>query len=133
MRFILDCSVTLSWCFESENSAYATRILGLLESATAVVPSLWSLEVVNGLVTGEKRGKIQAGEVADFLKRLAALNIVVEPMQPLKEDLWTYARQFKLSSYDAFYLMMAIRLSLPLASADQALLVAAKTSGVVVL
>lgn len=133
MRFILDCSVTLSWCFENENSAYAARILGLLENATAVVPSLWTLEVVNGLVTGEKRSKIQVQEAADFLKRLSRLNIVVDPTQPLREDLWTYARQFKLSSYDAFYLLLAIRLGLPLASADQDLVDAAQASGVVVL
>jgi predicted nucleic acid-binding protein len=40
------------------------------------------------------------------------------------------ARQHKLSAYDATYLEIALRLTLPLASLDNELLVAAKSAGV---
>ena len=38
---VLDASVTLTWCYPDEHSAYAYRVLDLLEKVPASVPSLW--------------------------------------------------------------------------------------------
>jgi len=43
------------------------------------------------------------------------------------------AREHNLSSYDAAYLELAMRLAVPLATQDKKLLVAAQNSGVVLL
>jgi hypothetical protein len=37
-RFVLDCSVTMGWCFESEADAYARNVLDSLVHAAAGVP-----------------------------------------------------------------------------------------------
>jgi len=44
-RFVLDCSVTMAWCFESEADGYTLAVLGALADGTAIVPPLWPLEV----------------------------------------------------------------------------------------
>ena len=43
--FIIDSSVTMTWCFHDETTEYTENILNSLETHTALVPNLWSLEV----------------------------------------------------------------------------------------
>jgi len=49
-RFVVDNSVVMSWCFKDEANQYADAILDRLEESTAIVPSIWPLEVVNVLL-----------------------------------------------------------------------------------
>ena len=48
--FVLDCSITMAWCFEDESNEYTDAILEKLEISTAVVPTIWPLEVANVLL-----------------------------------------------------------------------------------
>jgi len=48
--FVLDCSLTISWCFEDEMSEFTDAILDKLKNSRATVPSLWSLEIANVLL-----------------------------------------------------------------------------------
>ena len=43
--FVLDCSVTMAWCFDDEATPYTNGVRDSLAAMRAVVPSLWSLEV----------------------------------------------------------------------------------------
>lgn len=56
-EFVLDASVSLSWCLEDEHAEYSGRVLRLLTDATAVVPGFWASEVANGLLVAERRGR----------------------------------------------------------------------------
>ena len=47
--FVIDASITLAWCFADEPSDTADRVLGRLVRDVAVVPSIWPLEIANGL------------------------------------------------------------------------------------
>jgi len=50
-RFVLDNSVSIAWCFEEQATAYTDAILqAMIDGATAFVPAIWRLEVVNALV-----------------------------------------------------------------------------------
>ena len=49
-HFVVDNSVVMSWCFKDETNNYADIVLNRLTEATAVVPSIWPLEVVNVLL-----------------------------------------------------------------------------------
>lgn len=128
-RLVLDCSVTLSWCFEDEHSAYSAEILQTLSSpgARAVVPSIWPLEVANVLLNQERRGRVSRPEVAAFLKRLSRypIDIEIRPKETIWGDVLSLARTYALTSYDAAYLELALRFKLPLASFDQDLIRAA--------
>lgn len=117
-RFVLDCSVTMAWCFDDEADVYAERILEALSRGSAVVPSLWSYEVVNVLLVAERRRRLRPDERARFLALLAASPIEVDP--PMGFDrvstLFAIARQHRLSAYDAAYLDVALRERVPLAT-----------------
>ena len=69
--FILDCSVTMTWCFEDEQSdnSYAAQILTLMETESALVPRPWHLEVLNILFVAERKRRIVAQDSDNFLSR----------------------------------------------------------------
>ena len=101
----------------------------------AAVPGSWSLEVANGLVAGERRRRIKAAESAAFIALIEELPIVADPAsgaRALHETL-SLAREHRLSAYDAAYLELAMRLGVPLATADRALATAAPQAGVALL
>ena len=119
-NFVLDGSVTMVWGFEDEADEYAEAILERMPDLQAHVPSLWPLEVANALLVGERRCRITSAETARFLAILGAFPITVDDQTVAHA--WTdtlhLARAHNLSSYDAAYLELAIRLGLPLAALD---------------
>lgn len=119
--FVLDCSVTMAWCFADESSDYADKVLSCLETQTALVPRLWHLEVTNILLVGERRGRIMQAETDDFLDTLTALDIQTDTASATihAPDVLEIGRQYGLSAYDAVYVALAIRENLPLATADK--------------
>jgi len=129
-RFVLDCSVTMAWCFEDEADRYSDSVLAALSRDRAIVPSLWSLEVANVLVVSERRGGLSREDGQQFLELLAGLPITVNPSVPEAGELLELARQHRLSAYDAAYLSLALRARLPIATRDRALRVAARATRV---
>jgi len=112
-RYVLDASTALSWCFADEETA------DLPTDGHAVVPSLWPLELANGLLSGERRGRIshvQARRVWDSL--WAALAVEVDHGSEGFTAAWSIARDEDLSVYDAAYLELALREGVPLATRD---------------
>ena len=115
--------MVLAWCFADEQEPYAVAVLRLLASRTAIVPSIWPLEVANALAIAERRGRLKPTRTAGLIAEIAKLGIEVDShtsSQAWKETL-TLARRYGLAAYDAAYLELAIRESLPLATLDQAL------------
>ncbi len=128
-EFVLDASVALSWCFEDGSDRYTDSILDALPFSVAMVPALWTFEVVNGLATAERRRRIREAEADEFLRVLFKLPIRVESESDPKALLHV-ARRTKLSGYDAAYLDLALRHRLPLATGDRQLRAAAQVVGV---
>jgi len=104
----------------------------LVSASGAWVPSLWPIEVANSLQAGVRRGRITAEFRDTALADLASLSISVDP------ETTTYAwgntlqlaDRYGLTVYDAAYLELAQRRSLPLASLDVPLCNAARNAGV---
>lgn len=130
--FILDGSVTMVWGFEDEADGYAEAILDRMPDLQANVPALWPLEVANALLVGERRRRITPADTARFLAILGSFPIAVdeETVAHAWADTMHLARAHNLSSYDAAYLELAIRLGLPLAALDGKLRTAAEAVGV---
>lgn len=128
--FVLDCSVTMSWCFEeeSENGIYAEQVLKRLETEDAVVPRLWHLEVLNVLLASERRRRIAAQQSDSFLEYLSLLPIRTDSMPVTIQDheVLALARKYQLSSYDTAYLALAVGEGLKIATQDRGLIAAAK-------
>ena len=131
-RFVVDCSVTMAWCFEDECDEYADSVLSSLTSAEACVPSVWSLEVANVLLVAERRDRISIADSARFVNLLADLPIVVDLDDHLRfhGPVLELGRRTGLSAYDGSYLDLAMRLGIPLATRDEALRTAAAANGV---
>jgi len=131
-RFVVDNSVVMSWCFEDEGSSYAEAVLESLESGEAFVPAIWPLEVGNVLLVAERKKRLSQASVVRFLALLGGLPITVEQetSERMLKEIVSLAREHKLSTYDASYLDLAMRLDLPLATQDACLKRAAKKAKV---
>lgn len=132
MTFVLDASVALAWHFEDEAVDGADAISERSIVEDVVVPYHWHAEVANGLLVGERRRRTSAERIDAFGLRLAALDLVVDesPAAIVFDRLLPIARANQLTVYDAFYLELAMRRSLPLATFDAALAKAAQAAGV---
>jgi predicted nucleic acid-binding protein len=131
--FVLDCSVTMAWCFDDEATPYTDGVRDSLADMRAVVPSLWPLEVANATIVGERRKRLDEARSRRFFVLLEALPIVLdgEAGNRAFADIVQLARNYQLSAYDAAYLELAIRRGLPLACLDDKLKTAAAAAGVV--
>ncbi len=134
MSFVIDASIALSWCFEDESSLETDQLAERVAIEGGIVPALWHVEVANVLLQAEKRGRISVSEVAAKLDMFGELLIETdyESVGRAWRETLMLARMHRLTAYDATYLELAIRRSVPLATRDKALAAAARVVGVVV-
>ena len=128
MAFVVDASVVVAWALQ-EIHAVATLALARLENDRAIVPTLWWFEVRNGLVVNERRGRIHELRTSEFLQELARIAVLVDTA-PVEAHVLGLARRHRLTVYDAAYLELAVRRSLPLATLDVPLAQAARAEAV---
>ena len=125
-EFVLDASVAVSWCFPgdpTEDTPYSRGILRELIVRDAVVPEIWAFEIANNIfVSSNRRKRVNAQQIAEYLDLLKALPIRVES-QPLwaNVNLEEFARRWDVAAYDASYLALAMRKNIPLATSDELL------------
>jgi predicted nucleic acid-binding protein len=132
MSLVLDSSVTLAWLHPDEARANNNLIFEQIAANGAWVPGLWRLEVANVLEMGIRRGRYDRDFVEAVLTDLSILPIHLDP--DTDKQAWgstaRLAARHRLTLYDAAYLELALRRSLPLASIDKELRTAARTEGV---
>ena len=120
---VVDASVTLAWCFADEQTPLAMKVLERLKAGDqALVPSFWSVEVLNSLLVGEKRGRISPEQTRAFLGDLGALSPSFDyaSAEQVNGPVQKLCRDHGLTPYDALYVELAIRMKCPLATQDQA-------------
>ncbi len=122
----------MAWCFRDERNAYAHRLLRRLDDEAAVVPSIWLLEVANGLLVAQRRGRLSRAEVTQVGVLIADLPITWREtsLEQALGSVLDLAGTHELSAYDASYLELAMGEGLPLATQDAALRAAAQRVGV---
>ena len=130
--FAVDASVAMTWLFKDEITPATSRILGRLETESALVPSLWFLEITNTLAVAERKGRVSHRDIDDFIIVLSNVLVEVDNESPQRAfgDILPLCRKHQLTSYDATYLELAVRTKLPLASLDEPLRKAARKLGV---
>ena len=118
--FVIDCSITMAWCFSDEATPKAQKLLDRLEEESVLVPGLWFLEVANVLAMAEKRKRITAAKSTEFLSLVETFDIETDRESENRAfaHLLPLCRTHGLTSYDAVYLDLAARRKLPLASLD---------------
>ena len=119
--FVLDCSVAISWIMPDE--AYNVELLNQVVDKGAIVPSLWTLEVGNVLLIAQRSKRITLEHIHKAIYTLRELPIVIDTMTSHNAWLETMelAERYNLTLYDASYLELSLRFSLPLATFDKTL------------
>ena len=129
--FVLDCSVTLAASLPDEANAKASAVIERVAEERAVAPMVWPLEVANGFLQAQRRRRISEEYRLERLAEIARLRVAIDLEG--KSLAWTtisrLAAAHQLTAYDAAYLELAIRLRLPLATFDDALIAAARREG----
>ena len=131
-KIVLDCSITMSWCFQDETTDPSMTLLGSLDTVSLHVPTLWTLETANALATAHRRGRINDDDLTASLLFLEMLPLEIDnrgASASLTEVL-PLALAFELTAYDATYLELAMRIEAPLCTLDSRLQSAAKRAGI---
>jgi len=132
MSLVLDASATLAWLLQEELTGTIAAAFDLVADDCAWVPGLWRMEVANSLSVKLRRGRITPLQRQESLDDLKLLPIYFD--QETNDHVWggtlELADRHRLTVYDATYLELALRLSLPLASLDEDLRKAAQLESV---
>jgi predicted nucleic acid-binding protein len=132
--FVLDASVALAWVVDRKPDPYAQTVQRKMrEGARPVVPALWQLEVANALVTARRREtltKQEAEEGLEYLQRFATTIAEIDDHFLGVREAFLLSMDLGLTAYDSVYFELARRESLPLATLDKALRLAAAKKGI---
>jgi predicted nucleic acid-binding protein len=134
--FVADASVAIAWAVVSQSSAGADRILDhVIKGATIFVPPIWFYETANTLLILQRRGKISPAEYRAGRELLEGLRMFTddEALGLVSTQVADLAIANGLTVYDAAYLDLSMRKSIPLASRDTRLNNVAKRCGIPVL
>lgn len=129
---VIDANIAISWLLRDGNraeQAYAQSVLDALASDSAVMPSLWQLELTNIFTRAERDARLTEADVTAFLAALDQLPIDIDASIDVLA-IAGLARHHQLTAYDAAYLDVAQRHGATLATLDKALRKAAAAAGV---
>jgi predicted nucleic acid-binding protein len=133
-RFVLDASVALAWFIDRPVDAYAVEVREKIRGRDrAVVPPLWETEFANGVLMAERRKLMTVSEGDECMVEMDQLrraSIEADSGFRSIREVLAAARTFQLTVYDAWYLELAKRDGLPLATLDKRLRAAAAKAGI---
>lgn len=130
--YVLDASPLLAWILPDENKARVAPLMARLQAEGAVAPRLLWSETRNVVLAAERRGRLSAADAEESFGDLSELPIDFDDAPDGLKTL-RLARTHGLTIYDALYLELAARRSLPLATLDRRLAAAAVAEGIPVL
>jgi predicted nucleic acid-binding protein len=130
MSFVLDASSMVAILLPDEDSPHV--IAERLGADPVVAPSHWVAEVTNGLVSAWRGGRISAQQMRALARDLSGIEVAFDPtsIELATGAILDLTEQHGLTTYDAAYLELALRLGLGLATHDGRLRRAARAAGV---
>jgi len=136
-RFVLDASVALRWFLNDPVPEYAASVRQLIiDGYRAVVPSIWTLEMVNSLLVAERKGNITTAAVDERISNIEELlesYIDTQGVGISARDALAVSRTFAVTAYDAAYVDLAQTEKLTLSTLDSQLVKAAERAGIQIL
>lgn len=133
---VIDCSVLIAGLLPDEVEERTRKILEDLQHGVivAVVPSLFYQEISNALLMAYRRRRISREVLSQYLDVMAILPVTVDTAAATQGNtmkaVCELAEEYGLTTYDASYLELALRLDLPLMTLDTDLYEAAVEIGV---
>lgn len=123
---VVDASAIIACASPDETASPA--LTKAIATQQLIAPGLWPFEVHNVLHLLQRKGRLQGEAHAAALAVLVSLRVEIEPSSPalVAGAVTALAQTHGLTIYDAAYLELAQRRSLPLATLDGDLIKAAK-------
>lgn len=121
---VVDCSVLIAGLLPDEVERQAQSLLEDLQHGrtAAVVPSLFYQEISNALLMAYRRKRISRDVLQQYLDVITILPVTVDTAAATQgstmKRVCELAEKHGLTTYDASYLELALRLDLPLATLD---------------
>lgn len=136
--FVLDASVTAAWLLPDSASEHTQRLYARIrrDEVDPQAPNLWQWECGNLIASGVNNDRIPHASVEGLWSVLEAIRHRVElhDLAPAQHKaVLDVALDTGLPAYDAAYLWLAQSLRLPLATFDEAQMVAARKRGIALL
>jgi predicted nucleic acid-binding protein len=114
---VIDCSFFVGWILPDEEKIEFDPL-----SVSVHVPSIFFLELLSAFKKSLKRQRITKQEHDEFLEYCESLPFTVDHFSSTQESLSAIAKlseEYDLTSYDASYLELALRLKAPLGTFDR--------------
>ena len=122
--FVIDCSTTMSLFLPDEKEVnYTNIIFKQLKNNNCIVPSIWSYETTNVLLSCKKRNRLDDKQINNIANLINKLPIVIDNNNFgfIVKNVLNIAVDNELSIYDASYIELAKRLNCSLATLDKKL------------
>jgi predicted nucleic acid-binding protein len=133
LALVLDASAALgSLLFADAATQDVATLMRLINAGGVVVPMTFMPEILQVLVKSERRIRGNSNLLDIQLQTIRDIGFTIDDKTPLYLETTSLplARTHRLSIFDATYLELAMRLSLPLATFDNGLTRAAQTERV---
>lgn len=115
---VVDASFVMALLTNSDD-AITTWARDLIDGSDLVAPHLMPVEVTSALRNAEHRTLLKPQHAAVTHRDLVGLDIEFHPFEPFASRVWEL--RHSVSPYDAWYLALAERLDVPLATLDRRL------------
>ena len=132
VAFVVDNSVVVAWLYAGQANAYTEHVLESSGTSTLHTSFIWPAEFANAATVMVKRGILTDSLGTAMIQMTDTLGLLVDRTPVDLRALYQVSRRFGLSAYDASYLELAMRLKIPLATRDTALMKASQTLGLFV-
>lgn len=132
MNLVVDCSFIMSSILPDEVTNYSIKY----ESYKIFAPAIFYLECNNVLLNAISRKRITENDYKEYIDIIKELPISIDKFSSLAESLYFISKlalSYSITSYDAAYLELAIRLNAKIVTFDKQLIIAAKKNNVLTL
>jgi len=118
-KMVIDASVSLKWQLDDEefvDQAVALRDDSLSQRVELWTATLWMYEIINGLVTATRRGRLPAKDLLPSAEDMLSLGVVLKTPDPIRVAY--LAQLYQIAAYDSAYLALAEKQSCELWTGD---------------
>ena len=135
MKVIIDCSFAMSSILPDENEIKIEQLFYDIEQNKykVLVPAIFYLECSNVLISAFVKKRIAKIDFDEYINLLNLLPINIDKFSTTSESLYAIASlslKYNLTSYDASYLELAIRMDAMIATLDKNLILACNLANV---
>lgn len=118
VTIVVDASLIMA-VLTNRDEGVATWAIELIEEHELVAPHLMPVEVTSALRSAERQGLLTSRVASLVHHDLVDLGVELHPFEPFATRVWEL--RHSVSPYDAWYIALAERLEVPLATLDRRL------------